>query len=92
LDNLEHDIKEKQTALHKKEHEKSEDNKKSVEELKKSLGGLKDTYKQSLREVKNSIGTELYSRFMKGFVRTKDSAEQNEKIAHSEFLFKKLKF
>jgi len=29
---------------------------------------------------------------MRGFVKTKDNVEENEKIAHSEFLFKKLKF
>ena len=34
----------------------------------------------------------LIIRFMRGFVKTKDNVEENEKIAHSEFLFKKLKF
>jgi hypothetical protein len=29
---------------------------------------------------------------MRGFVRTKENVDENEKIAHSEFLFKKLKF
>ena len=56
------------------------------------MGGVKDKYKQSLRDVKSQIGTELLNRFMKGFVRTKENVEENEKIAHSEFLFKKLKF
>jgi hypothetical protein len=60
--------------------------------MKKELGSLKDRYKQNLREVKSSIGTELFNRFMRGFIKTKDNVEENEKITHSEFLFKKLKF
>lgn len=60
--------------------------------MKKELGGLKDKYKQSLRDVKQSIGTQLFSRYMRGFVKTRDNAEENERISHSEFLFKKLKF
>jgi hypothetical protein len=91
LDKIEGDIKEKQTAVNKKEHEKSEDTKGS-EGLKKELGDLKDQYKRSLREVKSSIGTELFTRFNRGFVKSRDNQEENEKIAHSEFLFKKLKF
>ncbi len=92
MDRLESDIKEKQVALQKKESEKKEENKKEVDELRKDVGGLKDKYKQTVRNVKTSIGTELFSRFMKGFVKTKDNAEENDKIAHSEFLYKKLKF
>ena len=56
------------------------------------MGALKDKYKNTLRDVKSSVGTELFNRFMKGFVRTRDNQEENEKIAHAEFLFKKLKF
>jgi hypothetical protein len=64
----------------------------AVEAVRKDIGAKKDQYKDSLREVKSTIGTELYNRFTKGFVKTRDNAEENEKIAHSEFLFKKLKF
>jgi hypothetical protein len=78
--------------LNKKEHEKKEENKKDIEELKKELGSLKDKYKSTLREVKSQIGRGLFNRFVKGFVRTQNDNEENERIAHSEFLFKKLKF
>jgi hypothetical protein len=54
---------------------------------------LKDSHKQAFTEVKAAIGTELFNRFMKGFNKDKNaSAEDNDKVAHSEFLFKKLKF
>jgi hypothetical protein len=56
------------------------------------LGELKDGYKNTLRKVKGTIGNELFNRFMRGFVRTRDNQDENEKIAHAEFLFKKLKF
>ena len=35
--------------------------------------------------------TEMYNRFMQGFVRG-SNAEENERQEHSEFLFKKLHF
>ena len=92
LDNIEGDLKTKQNLLSQKEQERKEENQKEIEELKKQVGGLKDQYKNTLREVKNSIGGELYNRFMRGFVRTRDNVEENEKISHSEFLFKKLRF
>ena len=95
IDNLEVKIKEKQHSINKKDHDKQDqkkDQKGDSEELKKELGGLKDDYKKLLREMKVKVGTELYNRFMKGFVKTKDNEEENEKITHSEFLFKKLKF
>lgn len=92
LDRVESDIKEKQTALNRKEQERKEENKGEIEKLKTELGGMRDKYRQELREVKSSIGTELFNRFQKGFVKTRDNVEENEKIAHSEFLFKKLKF
>ena len=44
-----------------------------------------------LNNVKDSIGTEMYNRFMEGFVRSNNAAD-NEKQEHTEFLFKKLKF
>lgn len=92
LDRIESDIKENQTAYNRKEQERKEDNKTELEGLKGALGKLKDEYKQTLRDVKRSIGTELFNRFMRGFVKTRDNVEENERIAHSEFLFKKLKF
>jgi inorganic triphosphatase YgiF len=92
LDRDEITIREKQSQLNKLEHEKKDENSKAIEEAKKELGAMKDTYRGNLRKAKHTIGTELFNRFMKGFVRTKDSQEENEKIAHSEFLFKKLKF
>jgi hypothetical protein len=91
LDKLEADIKERQTQLNKEQDKKDAD-KTAVEAVRKDIGSKKDQYKDSLREVKSTIGTELYNRFTKGFVKTRDNAEENEKIAHSEFLFKKLKF
>jgi hypothetical protein len=91
LDRLEADIKEKQTQLHKSQEAKDAD-KAATEGVRKEIGEKKDTYKNTLREVKSSIGTELFNRFQKGFIKTRDNTEENEKIAHSEFLFKKLKF
>ena len=95
LDNIEKEIKEKQTEVNKLigEHKTDEASKKILEDAKKSLTAMKDSYKTTLREVKAKIGTELYNRFFKGFVREKNaSAEDNEKMTHTEFLFKKLKF
>jgi hypothetical protein len=92
LDKIEVDIKDTTTNLNRKEHEKKEDNKTELINLRFNLGQLRDNYKTSLRTVKTNIGTELYNRFNKGFVRTRDNREENEKIGHSEFLFKKLKF
>jgi hypothetical protein len=92
LDKDEITIREKQAHLNKLEHEKKDENVKPIEEAKKELGTLKDKYKTNLRKAKTAIGTELFNRFMRGFVRTRDNVEENEKIAHSEFLFKKLKF
>jgi hypothetical protein len=92
IDRDELSIRDKQAQLNKLEHERKEENQKTVDELKKEIGGLKDRYKQDLRKAKGAIGIELFNRFMRGFVRTRDNVEENEKIAHSEFLFKKLKF
>ena len=44
-----------------------------------------------LNGVKASVGTEMYNRYMQGFVRT-NNATENERQEHTEFLFKKLKF
>ena len=95
IDNIEKDIKEKQTEVNKLigEHKTDESSKKILEEAKKQLTALKDNYKTTLREVKAQIGTELYNRYFKGFIREKNaSADDNEKMTHTEFLFKKLKF
>ena len=95
LDNIEKEIKDKQTEVNKiiGEHKTDDASKKSLEEAKKQLSSLKDNYKTTLREVKAQIGTELFNRFFKGFVREKNiTAEDSEKITHTEFLFKKLKF
>ncbi len=86
------EIRNKQSDLVRKEQEKKDENKVEIDNLKKELGGLKDKYKNSLRDVKQNIGTQLFNRFMRGFVKTRDNVEENERISHSEFLFKKLKF
>jgi hypothetical protein len=88
-------VKEKQTEINKiiGEHKTDDSAKKSLEDAKKQLTALKDSYKSTLRDIKAQIGTELYNRFFKGFLRDKsNTAEENEKIAHTEFLFKRLKF
>ena len=92
LEKIETGIKENQTALNKKEQEKKEENKNDIETLKKEIGEEKDNYKQTLRTVKTEIGGDMFNRFVKGFVRTKDNHEENERIEHTEFLFKKLNF
>ena len=70
---------------------KKKKEKKKLKNLKKKLGEEKDNYKEMLNNVKDSIGTEMYNRFMEGFVRSNNAAD-NEKQEHTEFLFKKLKF
>lgn len=90
LDKLEVQIKEKQASLNKKENEK--ETKESLEASRKDLGAAKDQYKTSLRSVKSNIGTELYERYNRGFARTRDNREENEKVGNAEFLFKKLYF
>jgi ElaB/YqjD/DUF883 family membrane-anchored ribosome-binding protein len=95
LDNIEQEIKKVQSDVNRLigEHKTDDASKKTLEDAKKQLTSLKDNYKTSLREVKAQIGTELYNRYFKGFIREKNaSAEDNEKMNHTEFLFKKLKF
>jgi hypothetical protein len=92
LERAENEVREKQAALLKKENERNEENKEETDKLRKELGASKDRYKQSLREVKGAIGGQMFDRFMRGFVKTRDNVEENERISHSEFLFKKLKF
>jgi hypothetical protein len=52
---------------------------------------LTETYKTLLREKKAVIGTNLFNRFNRGFLKS-HNAEENENIVHSEFLFKTLRF
>jgi len=71
---------------------KEDKNKKNeVDALKTEVANLKSQYKNVLRERKNLIGTNFYNRFNRGFNKTHNQ-EENEQIAHSEFLFKKLRF
>jgi len=64
IDKMEANIQEKQKNINKKEHDKTDkkESKTEVDEMKKELGGLKDGYKKSLREIKVNIGTELFNR------------------------------
>ena len=91
LDDMEAKVKEINQKINKAEHEKKEEGKKEIEELKKKLGEEKDNYKELLNGLKASVGTEMYNRYMQGFVRT-NNASDNERQEHTEFLFKKLKF
>jgi len=60
---MELDIKEKQHLINKKEHDKEKKEVKAeIDEMRKELGGLKDKYKTSLRDIKVNIGTELFNR------------------------------
>jgi len=91
LNEIENKVKDTNSKIAKLEHEKKEENKKQIEELKNKLGTEKDEYKNSVRKVKLDIGTEMYNRYQKGFVRG-NNAEENTKQEHTQFLFKKLKF
>ena len=70
---------------------KAQNDKKAIEELQKTLGEQKDSYTAQVRETKLNVGTEMYNRFMQGFVKG-GNAEENERQEHSEFLFKKFNF
>ena len=91
IENIETEIKEAQSKLNKKETEDAKD-KDGIENLKKKIGELKEKTKKTFSDFKVQTGTELYNRFMKGFIRTKDNSEENERITNNEFLFSKLKF
>ena len=86
IDGLESQMKETKAQMQKAQNDKAK-----VEELQKKLGEQKDQYKESVRDAKVSVGTEMYNRFMKGFVRG-SNAEEKERQEHTEFLFKKLHF
>lgn len=90
IDNIENQIKDTQTKINT-----NKDNEKKAEETKNlqtQLGELRNQWKNTLNECKVNVGKELYNRYMRGFIKTKDNVEENEKIASSEFLFTKLKF
>jgi large subunit ribosomal protein L27e len=92
IENIETELKETTAKLNKKEAEDSKDAA-GIEDLKKKIGELKEKTKKSFGDFKLNTGVELFNRFSKGFVRDKNtSAEDNERIASSEFLFNKLKF
>ena len=91
IENIETELKETTTKLNKKENEDKND-KDGIEALRKKIGEIKEKSEAALKELKISTGTELYNRFMKGFVKTKDNHDENERISNNEFLFNKLKF
>jgi hypothetical protein len=90
LDDQEAEVRDLQTKLNKSE---SGSNKDETTDLRKRLGEARDGVKRTVSDFKLSTGTELFNRFMRGFVRTKDNtAEENEKIENTQFLFNKLRF
>jgi hypothetical protein len=60
IEKMELNIKDKQHAINKKEHEK--DKKSEVDTMRKDLGTAKDEYKKNLRDIKVNIGNELFNR------------------------------
>ena len=91
IDELEKKIKDDKTMIENKEKNKKEENSKELEEMKAKHGQEKDEYKSEMRNVKINIGTDMYKRFMKGFVSGK-SEEDRENQANTQFFFKKLHF
>lgn len=92
LDALEEKVREQQTVINKLEHDKSDKkDDKETAAAKTVLKELTEKYKTLLREKKALIGTNLFNRFNRGFLQSHNK-EENENIAHSEFLFKKLRF
>ena len=74
-----------------KNKKEKEDNAKELEDLKTKYGKELDDYKTEVKNVKINIGTEMYKRFMKGFLAGK-SAEDKENQTNAQFFFKKLQF
>ena len=91
IDELDKKIKEDKAAVENKEKNKKEENAKDLEALRAKLGQEKDDFKQEVRNAKINIGTEMYKRFMKGFLPGK-SEEDKENQTNTQFLFKKLQF
>ena len=84
-------LAEEKAIIDNKEKNKKEDNAKELEDLKTKYGKELDDYKTEVRNVKINIGTEMYKRFMKGFLAGK-SAEDKENQTNAQFFFKKLQF
>ena len=91
MDELDKKLKEDKIVIENKEKNKKEDNAKELEDLKAKFGQEKDDFKNEVRNAKLNIGSEMYKRFMKGFVSGK-SDEDKENQINTQFLFKKLQF
>ena len=91
IDELEKKVKEDKIQIENKEKSKKEENAKELEELRAKFGRDQDEYKNEVRNAKINIGTDMYKRFMKGFV-PKNSEEDRENLANTQFFFKKLHF
>jgi len=91
IDELVKKVKEDKIEIDNKEKNKKEENAKELENLKSKYGQELDDYKNEVRNAKLNIGTEMYKRFMKGFLAGK-SEEDRENQANTQFLFKKLHF
>lgn len=91
LDQTEQDIKDLTSTLNSKSTSSDAKDKEECKKLQTEIGANKDKLKKQIGELKTQVGTELFNRYMKGFQKTSNSAE-NENIANSEFLFAKLKF
>ena len=91
IDELEKKVKETKAQIDIKEKNKKDENAKDLEELRAKFGKEQDEYKNEVRNAKINIGTDMYKRFMKGFVSGK-SEEAKENEANTQFFFKKLHF
>ena len=91
IDELVKKVKEDKIEIDNKEKSKKEEDAKALEALKSKYGQELDDYKNEVRNAKLNIGTEMYKRFMKGFLAGK-SEEDRENQTNAQFLFKKLQF